>query len=85
MNDKRLIDILYQQLKDTGKYESINIDRFSDGSGMWIEAYKITSPDKNLSRISEYLNFSDDGQILLGMNVFKEQLSWDQSVSKQIS
>jgi ribonuclease BN (tRNA processing enzyme) len=85
MNEKRLIDILYQQLKDSGNYELVIMDQFNDDSGMWIEAFKKTKPDENLSRIVEYLQFTGDGQTLTVINTFSEHLNWSQSVSKKIT
>ena len=82
--EKRLIDILYKQLKKSENFELVRMDSFNDGSGSWIDCYHTLSPDSKGYRYSKHLSFNGEGTILDDVQVWREEMTWDVDQSKQL-
>lgn len=81
---KKLIEIIFKQLKDSGNFEKIDIRSFSDGSGMWIDCYHTLSANNKGKRWAKHLSFNEDGSILEDVQVWQEQQAWDDDQQKEL-
>lgn len=82
--DKKLIDILYVQLKSGGNFERLTKGSFNDGSASWIDCHHTESPDKNGKRYVKHLSFNGEGTILEDIQVWQEKMTWDDDSMKQL-
>jgi len=82
--EKTLAELLYKQLKDSGNFEEVKIDSFSDGSGVWIDCYHTVSPNKNGKRWMKHLSFNGEGTLLEDVQVWEEKMKWDDDAQKQL-
>lgn len=67
MEDK-LIDIICEQLKNSGKFNKVQKGSFEDGSSSWISCYKEGEKEKYIQEIS----FNYEGSIIENIETFKE-------------
>jgi hypothetical protein len=81
---KKLIEILYKQLKKSGNFEQVDMDSFSDGSASWIDCYHTLSPDDKGYRYMKHLSFNGEGTILEDVQVWRDKMYWDDDESKQL-
>jgi hypothetical protein len=80
----KLIDLLYEQLQNSGNFERVVRDEFSDGSGAWIDCYHTLSPNANGKRYNNHLSFNGDGTVLEDVQVWVEEMTWDDDKCKQL-
>lgn len=82
--EKRLIDILYKQLKKSQNFEFIRMGSFDDGSGSWIDCYHTLAPDSKGHRYMKHLSFNGEGTILEDIQVWREEMNWDDDKQKEL-
>ena len=82
--EKRLIEILYKQLKDSGNFVKIDMGSFDDGSASWLDCYHTLDPNEKGKRWSKHLSFNGEGTILEDVEVWQEEMSWDDDRQKQL-
>jgi len=80
----KLIEIIYLQLEKSQNFEKLNIGSFDDGSSSWIDCYHTSSPDSDGKRYCNHLSFNGEGTVLEDVQVWVEQMSWDDDKCKQL-
>ena len=79
--EKKLIDILYDQLKK--QFAHITRGRFDDDSGSWIDCYRTC--ELNLEkRYIHHLSFNGAGTVLEDVQVWEENKIWDEENAVQL-
>lgn len=82
--EKKLIEILYKQLQDSGNFEKVRIGRFDDDSASWIDCYHSLMPNNKGYRYMKHLSFNGEGTILEDVQVWREEMTWDDDKCKQL-
>lgn len=80
----KLIDILFTQLQDSENFVRIAKGEFDDGSGCWIDCYHIAGPNSEGKRYCKHLSFNGEGTVLEDVQVWQDQMTWDDDESKQL-
>ena len=81
MKKEKLINKIAEQLRNSGYYESINIDKFDDGSAYWIDAHKKLEPEDGV-RYLECISFNGKGTKMTDIAIYEEKRSWDDNCTK---
>ena len=82
--EKKLIEVLYKQLQDSGNFVKVKMDAFDDESASWIDCYHTDKPDSKGKRYLKHLSFNGEGTVLEDVEVWVEKMSWDIDKSKQL-
>lgn len=82
--DTILIDEILTQLENSGNFEKVKKGWFDDDSGSWIDCYHKTSPNSDGKRYCNHLSFNGEGTVLEDVQVWVEQMSWDDDKCKQL-
>ena len=80
----KLIDIICRQLQESNNFETVAKGEFDDDSGSWIDCYHIAGPNSNGKRYCKHLSFNGEGTVLEDVQVWEEQMTWDDDRSKQL-
>ena len=73
---KKLIDVIYNQLKESGNFTKVSKGKFDDKSGFWIECWTNDLPNSEGFRYTKELSFNGKGTVLEDVKIWKEQIQW---------
>ncbi len=76
LKEKKLIDILYDQLNESGNFERVTKGRFEDKSASWIDCFNSIEPNANNKRLSKELSFNGKGTVLENIQIWEEKMEW---------